>query len=48
MSMGAVGETAIFREMENLLEIASNFLRLHIERTKSFHSRCVDEIAALG
>ena len=48
VSMRAVVETAVLREMENLLEIASNFLWLHIERTKSFHSGCVDEIAALG
>ena len=31
MGVGAVGETALFRELKNLLEITRQFLALHIK-----------------
>ena len=44
MGMGAVRETAVLREMEDILEIAGNLLRLHIERAKALDAWSVDEI----
>ena len=43
VGVGAVRETAVLREMEYLLEVAGQFLWLHIERAKAFDAWGVDE-----
>ena len=41
VGVGAVGETAVFGEMENLLEIAGKFLGLHVESAEALDARRV-------
>ena len=48
MSMGAITETAISREMEYFLEIPGEFLGFDVESAKTFDSRGVDDIPTGG
>ena len=41
VGVGAVGETAVFREAEDLGEVAGEFLRGHVEGAEAFDSRSV-------
>ena len=43
MGMGTVGKAAIFRELEDFLEIAGEFFGLDIEGSKAFDTWGVDE-----
>ena len=43
VGVSAVRETAVLREMENLLEVAGEFLWFHIERAKALDAWSVDE-----
>ena len=43
VGVGAVGETAVFREAEDLGEVAGEFLGGHVEGAEAFDSRSVDE-----
>ena len=43
VGMGAVGEPAILREVEDLLEIAREFLALHIEGAEALDARSIDQ-----
>ena len=43
VGVGAVGETAVFREAEDLGEVAGKFLGGHVEGAEAFDSRSVDE-----
>ena len=43
MGMGAVGEAAVFREPEDLGEIAGNLLGLHVEGAEALNPRGIDE-----
>ena len=45
MGMGTIGETAVFREAEDILEITGNLFGLHVKRAKALNSRRVDEIS---
>ena len=47
MGVGAVGELAVLREPEYLLEVAGEFLLLYIEGSEALDARSIDEIAAL-
>ena len=42
MGMGAVAETAVFWEMEDLLEVAAYLLGLHVEGAEAFDAGGVD------
>lgn len=44
VSVGAVGETAVLREMENLLEIACELFWFHVERAEALDAWGVDNI----
>ena len=44
VGMGAIGEAALLRELENLAEIAGQLFTLHIERTEALDAWGVDEI----
>ena len=45
VSVSAVVEAAMLREMEYLFEIARYLFRLHIEGAKAFYARSIDDIA---
>ena len=45
VSVSAVVEAAMLREMEYLFEIARYLFRLHIEGAEAFYARSVDDIA---
>ena len=45
VGVGTVGETAVFREAEDLGEVAGEFLGGHVEGAEAFDSRSVDEPA---
>ena len=45
MGVGAVGEAAVLGEVEDFLEVAGQFLALHVEGAKALNARSVDEIA---
>jgi hypothetical protein len=45
MGMGTVREAALLRELKNLLEIACQFLLLHIKGAKALDTWCIDEPA---
>ena len=44
VGVGTIGETAVLGEMENLLEIACQFLRLHIEGAEALDARSINDI----
>ena len=44
VGVGAVGETAVLGEMEDILEIAGNLLRLHVEGAETLDAWSVDEV----
>ena len=46
VGVGAVAETALLGKTEYILEIASELLRLDVERAESLDARRVDDIAA--
>ena len=48
VGMGAVGETAVFGETEDLLEITCQFFGLHVEGAEAFDARSIDEPAFGG
>ena len=48
MGVGAIIETAVARELEYLLEITGEFLRLDVECAKALYSRGVDDIPTGG
>ena len=43
MGMGAIGETTVLRETEDLLEIAGKLLWLHVEGAEAFDAWCIDQ-----
>ena len=47
VSMRAVVETAVLREMENLLEVACHLLRLHVESAEPLYSRSINKVSSL-
>ena len=44
VGVGAVAESAIFGDAENLREVVRNFVELHIYHTETFDARGVDEV----
>ena len=47
VAVGAVAETAVLREVEDVTEIARQLFRFDVERSKTFYSGRIDNIAAL-
>ena len=41
VSMGTIGEAAVFGEVEDFLEITCQFFGFHIEGTEAFNTRCI-------
>ena len=42
MGVGAIRETAVFREMEDLAEVTGKFLGFHVEGAKTFNTWRID------
>ena len=46
VGVGAVAEAAVLGEVENLLEVACQFLALHVEGAKTLNARRINEIGS--